>query len=74
MRGDPVRRDGRGRSKRPAAEVLDAIEHDAGDGVVNRTYFFARPRDVPSQCLAPSGARLSAWHRDACVTVPGTAP
>jgi SAM-dependent methyltransferase len=24
------------------AEVLDAIEHDAGNGVVNRTYFFAR--------------------------------
>ena len=23
------------------AEVLDAVEHDAGDGVVNRTYFFA---------------------------------
>jgi SAM-dependent methyltransferase len=22
------------------AEVLDAVEHDAGDGVVNRTYFF----------------------------------
>jgi SAM-dependent methyltransferase len=25
------------------AEVLDAVEHDAGDGVVNRTYFFTPP-------------------------------
>jgi SAM-dependent methyltransferase len=28
--------------KAAGAEVLDAVEHDPGDGVVNRTYFFTR--------------------------------